>query len=153
MVQKWFWAWRKPFSKGKMVEHFVSKNGVATDPEKLGTISKLFFPITKKTLWGFLGKVGYYQRLIHMFVAKTRPLTRFMREDAPTPMEDEASKCAFKQLKCRNPTLREVWGRHSHSQKWDLGVLRDSQKFRARLQGSKHLALRRSLYCWRGLEV
>ncbi len=31
-------------------------------------------------------------------------------------------KCHF----CRNPTLREVWGRHSHSRKWDLGVLRDS---------------------------
>jgi hypothetical protein len=33
---------------------------------------------------------------------------------------------------CRNPTLREVWGRHSHSRKWDLGVLRDSQNFRVR---------------------
>jgi hypothetical protein len=30
---------------------------------------------------------------------------------------------------------------HSHSQKWEFGVLRDSQKFRAQLQGSKHLAL------------
>jgi hypothetical protein len=42
---------------------------------------------------------------------------------------------------CHNPTLREVWGRHSHSRKWDLGVLRGSRKFKARLQGSKHLAL------------
>jgi hypothetical protein len=23
-------------------------------------------------------------------------------------------------LNCRNPTLREAWGRHSHSQKWEL---------------------------------
>ncbi len=46
---------------------------------------------------------------------------------------------------CCNPTLKELWGCHSHSQKWDLGVLRDSQKFRARLQGSKHLVLR--LFC------
>jgi hypothetical protein len=30
---------------------------------------------------------------------------------------------------CRNPTLKEVWGRHSHSQKQDLGVLWDSQNF------------------------
>jgi hypothetical protein len=34
-----------------------------------------------------------------MFVAKARPLTRFLRDDPPTPMEDEVSKCAFKQLK------------------------------------------------------
>jgi len=35
-----------------------------------------------------------------------------------------------------------VWGWDSHSQKWELGVLRDSRNFRARLQSSKHLALR-----------
>jgi hypothetical protein len=56
-------------------------------------------------------------------------------------------------LKCRNPPLREVCGRHSHSRKWDLRVLRDSQKLRVRLQGSKHLALRCSLYRWKALEV
>jgi hypothetical protein len=30
-----------------------------------------------------------------MFVAKKRILTRFMGEDAPTPMEDEVLKCVF----------------------------------------------------------
>jgi hypothetical protein len=45
--------------------------------------------------------------------------------------------------------LREVWGRHSHSRKWEFGVLRDSQKFRRWLHGSKHLALRCSLYRWK----
>jgi hypothetical protein len=32
-----------------------------------------------------------------------------------------------------------VWGRHSHSRKWDLGVLRDSRKLKARLQGQNTL--------------
>jgi hypothetical protein len=54
---------------------------------------------------------------------------------------------------CRNPTFREVWGRHSHSQKWDLRVLQDFQKFRTQLQGSKHLALRCFYYCWKVLEA
>jgi hypothetical protein len=54
---------------------------------------------------------------------------------------------------CRNPTLKEVWSRHSHSWKWEFGVLRDSQKLRRQLQGSKNLALRCSLYRWKGLEV
>ncbi len=70
------------FSKGKMVGHIMSKDGVATNPKKLDRISKLPFPTTKKTLRGFLGMVGYYRRFIHMFVAKTRPLTRFLCEDA-----------------------------------------------------------------------
>jgi len=87
------------FSKGKIVGHIMSKDGVATDPEKLDTISKLPFPTTKKALRGFLGMVGYYRWFIHMFAAKTCPLTRFLREDAHALMEDEVSRRAFEQLK------------------------------------------------------
>ncbi len=87
------------FSEGKMVGHIMSKNGVATNLEKLGRISKLPFPTTKKAFWGFLGMVGYYRRFIHMFATKARPLTWFLRDDAPIPMEDEASKCEFEQFK------------------------------------------------------
>jgi hypothetical protein len=38
------------FSERKMVGHIVSKNGVATNPEKIDRISELPFPTTKKTL-------------------------------------------------------------------------------------------------------
>jgi hypothetical protein len=34
-----------------------------------------------------------------MFATKARPLTRFLREDAPTPMEDKVLRQAFEQLK------------------------------------------------------
>jgi hypothetical protein len=34
-----------------------------------------------------------------MFVTKAHPLTQFLREDAPAPMEDEVSKRTFEQLK------------------------------------------------------
>ncbi len=87
------------FSEGKMVGHIVLKDGVAIDPKKLDRISKLPFPTTKKTFRGFLGMVGYYRKFLHMFVAKARPLTRFLHEDTPAPMEDEVSRWAFEQLK------------------------------------------------------
>jgi hypothetical protein len=51
------------------------------------------------------------------------------------------------------PHFERVWRWHSHSRNGNLGVLRDSQKLRARLQGSKHLALKCSLYRWKGLEA
>ncbi len=82
-----------------MVGHIVSKDGVAIDPNKLDKISKLPLPTIKKTFWGFFGIVGCYWRFIHIFVAKARPLTRFLRENAHAPMEDETSKHAFEQLK------------------------------------------------------
>jgi hypothetical protein len=46
-----------------------------------------------------------------------------------------------------------MWGCHSHSRKWDLGVLWDFRKLRTWLQGSKQFALRCSLYRWKCLEV
>jgi hypothetical protein len=48
------------FSKGKMVGHIVSKDGVTTNFKKFDRISKLVFLTTKKTFRGFLGMVGYY---------------------------------------------------------------------------------------------
>jgi len=39
------------------------------------------------------------------------------------------------QASCHNPIFGKVWGWHSHSQNGDLGVLRDSQNFKVRLQG------------------
>jgi hypothetical protein len=44
-----------------------------------------------------------------MFVAKTCPLTRFLCEDAPTPMKDEASKWAFEQLKLALQVAPILW--------------------------------------------
>jgi hypothetical protein len=51
-----------------------------------------------------------------------------------------------------NPTFGRMWGWHSHSRNGDLGVLRDFQNFRCRLQGSKHLALRRLSWHWKLLK-
>jgi hypothetical protein len=66
------------FSKRNMVKHIVSKDGVAIDFEKLDEIFKLPFPTTKKALRGFLGMEGYYQRFIHMFMAKPCPLAQLL---------------------------------------------------------------------------
>jgi len=55
--------------------------------------------------------------------------------------------------RCRNPTLGKVGECNSHSQKWKLGVLRDSQKLRRQFEGSNLLALMRSLYKWKALEA
>jgi hypothetical protein len=45
------------------------------------------------------------------------------------------------QIYCHNPTFGRVWGWHLDSRNGDLGVLRDSQNLKVRLQGLKHFAL------------
>jgi hypothetical protein len=54
---------------------------------------------------------------------------------------------------CCNPTFGRMGGWHSHSRNGDLGVRQDSQNFKVQLQGLKHLALKRSLYHWKVIEV
>jgi hypothetical protein len=54
---------------------------------------------------------------------------------------------------CRNPTLAKCGVKPNTWKKWRFGVLRDSRMFRARQQGSKHLALRCSWCHWKGLEA
>jgi hypothetical protein len=54
---------------------------------------------------------------------------------------------------CRNPTLAKCGGEAQHLEKLGVGVLRDSQMFRARQQGAKHLALGCSCCRWKGLEM
>jgi hypothetical protein len=59
----------------------------------------------------------------------------------------------LKEADCRNPTLAKCGGEAQHFQSWGFGLLRDSRMFRARQQGSKHLALRCSWCHWKGLEA
>jgi len=66
--------------------------------------------------------------------------------------EKRSKKKVEKGRACRNPTLAKVGEHHSHSQKWRLGVPRDSRKLRRRFEGSNLLALARSLCHWKGLE-
>jgi hypothetical protein len=54
---------------------------------------------------------------------------------------------------CRNPTLAKCEGEAQHLEKLRVGVLQDSRMFRARQQGSKHLALECSWCRWKGLET
>jgi hypothetical protein len=44
-----------------------------------------------------------------MFTTKSRPLTRFLRKDAPTPMKDEMLECAFEQLKSTLQATPILW--------------------------------------------
>jgi hypothetical protein len=47
-----------------------------------------------------------------------------MKSSSKINLKDVSWWMFIKDAYCRNPTLRELWGRHSHSRKWDLGVLR-----------------------------
>ncbi|KAI7799692.1 hypothetical protein IRJ41_009439 [Triplophysa rosa] len=68
----------------KYVGHIVSKEGIATDPEKVAAVTSWPQPTNLKALRSFLGFCGYYHRFIANYSAIVRPLTELTKGYAPT---------------------------------------------------------------------
>ncbi|XP_028853388.1 LOW QUALITY PROTEIN: uncharacterized protein LOC114800338 [Denticeps clupeoides] len=64
----------------KYVGHIVSKDGIATDPDKVAAVANWPQPIDLKTLRSFL---GYYRRFIQNYSAITKPLTELTKGYPP----------------------------------------------------------------------
>uniref|UniRef100_A0A2N9I9L5 Reverse transcriptase/retrotransposon-derived protein RNase H-like domain-containing protein n=1 Tax=Fagus sylvatica TaxID=28930 RepID=A0A2N9I9L5_FAGSY len=85
-------------SKGIVLGHIVSSQGIEVDKSKIELISKLPTPKTVKDIRSFLGHAGFYRRFIKDFSVISRPLCNLLSKD--TPFEwTEACQEAFEKLK------------------------------------------------------
>ncbi|XP_048496458.1 uncharacterized mitochondrial protein AtMg00860-like [Beta vulgaris subsp. vulgaris] len=77
--------------------HFISANGVETDPNKVSAALAWPVPRTVKELRSFLGLTGYYRKFVKSYAAISKPLTYLLKLGAFG--WNETAEQAFKQWK------------------------------------------------------
>ena len=93
--------------KVELLGHYVDKNGVHTDEQKVEKILNAPRPTTRKELRSFLGLASYYRRFIPGFAKLARPLHEKTSDRVKLEWTDEMSK-SFHDIKtalCSPPVL------------------------------------------------
>ena len=69
-------------SKGKLLGHIVSAEGVKIDPVRVEAIHKSSLPKSKRDIQSFLGKINFVRRFIPNFSELVKHITSMLKKDA-----------------------------------------------------------------------
>jgi hypothetical protein len=75
--KKWFFA----ASKGKILGHIVSKEGIYVDPERIKAINDMSPPTSKKVIQYLFGKIKFVQIFVPDYTTIVNPINILLKKD------------------------------------------------------------------------
>ena len=91
-------------TEGKLLGHFVSREGVRIDLERVMAIDKIHLHKNVKEMQSFFGKINFIRRFITNFVKITRPISSMLKKVSKVEWNEESLK-AFAEIK---KTIKEA---------------------------------------------
>ncbi len=98
--------------------HIVTKDGIATDPEKIRVIQEWTTPTSLKDVRAFLGLASYYRRYVKGFCDIARPLYNLTRKNVAFHWNDQCEEAFLDLKQCL--TSSPVLAYPEHSGKFTL---------------------------------
>ena len=68
-------------TKGKLLGHIVSAEGIKIDPERVKAILKISIPRNKKEIQSFIGKINFLRWFIPNFAEIIKHITQMLKKD------------------------------------------------------------------------
>ena len=65
----------------RLLGHIVSQDGVRIDPERVDAIQNIPYPINKKEVQSFMGKINFLRRFIPNLAENMRLITNMLKKD------------------------------------------------------------------------
>ena len=77
--------------EGKLLGHIVSPQGIKIDPMGVEAIQKINYPINKKKVQSFLGKINFIRRFIPRFAEIVKYITNMLKKDSDIKWKEDAT--------------------------------------------------------------
>lgn len=104
------------FTKGKLLGHIISKEGISINTKRVEAIEKLPYLTTPKELRYFMGKINFIQKFILGYVKIVKPLNEMMKKDANIKWVNERKKAfhGIKEGASKAPILTSIDYKNSY---------------------------------------
>lgn len=99
-------------SEGNILGHVIAKSCIKVNPDRVGTVTQIPFPMNKKAMLSFLGKINFLRKYIFDYAQIVKQIHEMVKNDTVYKW-DKGKRMCF-------PVLNRLQQKHPHCTNWTL---------------------------------